>query len=144
MGHPVNRSCWPALDAAGAERRRERRYPLRLRCAIIYHRHPDSEAQPTYYGTTWDISLSGMSFIVGSNVFTEDEIKVLLALPSRKPGGRPRIVECTAVMRHTVFSGEVGDFRIGITFKVFKGNGARILRDALAAQSRISSVTDAA
>ena len=124
-----------AATTVADERRVEQRYRCRFRCALVYHQHLDVSTRPTYHGTTWDISLSGISFVVGYNVFTDQEITVLLAIPPHRYGEGKRIVECTAVMRHTVYSGEVGDFRIGIAFKNFKGDGRRILRDTLRTRS---------
>jgi c-di-GMP-binding flagellar brake protein YcgR len=114
------------------DRRGERRFPLRLKLALVYHQHADSATRPTFHGVTHDVSLSGLSMVLDHNVFTQDEVTLLLAIPPEHHGGPRKIVEVTARMVYTVFSSEHDAFRIGLRFKAFKRNGKEQLKAATA------------
>lgn len=118
-------------DAGAKERRQCRRLPLKLNVAVIYHRHLDAASRPTYHGVSSDISLCGLSVVVPYNVFTDDEVTVLIAIPPEHPNSPQRIVEATAQMVYTVFSSDHDAFRIGMSFCGFKRNGKELLRKAL-------------
>lgn len=114
------------------ERREERRLPLRLKVAVVYHQHEDAATRPTFHGVTNDISLHGVSVVVERNFFNEEEVTVLLAVPPEHPGGTQKIIEATARMVYTVFSSEHDAFRVGMTFRAFKRNGKELLKGAMA------------
>lgn len=113
------------------ESREEKRVPLKLNVAIVYHQHEDAATRPTYHGTTNDVSLSGLSVVVHSNVFNTSDVKVLLAIPPEHAGGQQKIVEATAKMIYTVYSSAHDAFRIGMNFRGFKGNGKELLKTAI-------------
>lgn len=113
------------------DKREERRIPLQLKVAVVYHQHEDEGSRPTYHGITSDVSLGGVSVVVNHNIFNEDDVTVLLAIPPEHPGGRQKIAEATAKMAYTVYSSEHQAFRIGLSFKSFKGNGKHSLKEAI-------------
>lgn len=119
----------------GKDKRADPRVPLRLKVAIVYHNHADAATRPTYHGLTHDISLSGLSVIVEYNVFTEDEVTVLLALPPANVGGKQKIVEASAKMVHTSYSSGHDAFRIGMQFTKFKKPGKDLLEEAIERRS---------
>lgn len=117
------------------DKREERRIPLKLNVAIVYHKHVDAATRPTFHGTTNDVSLSGISVVVRSNIFNDGDVKVLLAIPPEHTGGQQKIVEATARMVYTVYSSAHDAFRIGMNFQGFKGNGKELLKGAIERRS---------
>lgn len=113
------------------ERRAAFRAPLHLRAALVYHRVIGGQSRPTYHGRTHDISITGLSLVVDHNVFTEDEVSILLAVPAIAHGLPDQIIEINARMIYTVFSSEHDAFRIGLAFRRFKRNGKQHLRQLL-------------
>lgn len=107
------------------------RAPLHLKVAIVYPRNPNGTPHPTYHGRTNDVSISGVSVLVEYNVFTDEEVTVLLAVPPTHPGLPEKIIEVRARMVYTVFSSEHDTFRIGLTFRGFKRNGRTVLKSLL-------------
>lgn len=123
-GHPQS-GGW----ATAREAREDRRFPLRLRVAVVYHRHRDEATRPTYHGYTNELSVSGLSVIVDHNVFSEDEVTVLLAIPPEHHGVPKKVVEATVQMIYTVYSPDHDAFRIGMAFKDFKEDGPQLLTE---------------
>lgn len=120
-----------ALEQEAGEKRRNARYPLHLRVAVVYHQHEDEATRPRYHGRTSDISLHGLSVLVEHNIFHEGEVTVLLALPPAHQGIPQKIIEATAKMTYTVLSADYDAFRIGMLFKGFKRNGRQLLETAI-------------
>lgn len=114
------------------EHRSTPRLLLKLKVAIIYHQHVDEATRPTYHGHTNDVSLGGLSVIVDHNIFNEDDVTVLLALPPEKFGAPMQVVEATARMVYTVHSSDHQAFRVGLSFKQFARNGKALLEARLA------------
>lgn len=102
------------------DQRQHRRFPMRWQVAIIFD---EIEKRPTYHGVTHEISLSGMSLLTDHNIFTEDAVTVLLAVPPLYAGLHKKIIEIYAHMIYTVHSSDHGRFRIGLKFDRFKGDG---------------------
>ena len=109
------------------DRRDSRRVNLQLKVAIVYHHHADESTRPTFHGKTNNVSMTGISVVVAENIFSNNEVTVLLAVPPAHFGGTQKIVEATASMVYTVFSSEFDAFRVGLNFKQFKRNGKEIL-----------------
>ena len=120
-----------AVEEEAGEKRKDARYPLHLRVAVVYHQHEDAATRPRYHGRTSDISMRGLSVLVEHNVFHEDDVTVLLALPPVHPGIPQKIIEATAKMMYTVLSAEYDAFRIGLVFRSFKRNGRQLLDAAI-------------
>ena len=99
--------------------------------AIIYHHHADESTRPTYHGKTNNVSMTGISVVVSESIFSENEVTVLLAVPSAHYGGTQKIVEATAKMVYTVFSSEYDAFRVGLNFRQFKRNGKEIFENLI-------------
>lgn len=115
-----------------SDQRHDARRRLRLKVAIIHRRQGDARAQQTYRGHTCDISQSGLSVIVDHNIFTTDEVTVVLALPPEQEGAPMKIVEATARMVYTVHSARHQAFRVGLNFVRFTGEGKQLLEAKLA------------
>lgn len=113
------------------EKRAVARAPLHFKVAIVYHRHEDTATRPSYHGRTNDISMLGLSILVGHNIFNEDEVTVLLAIPPAHVGETQKVIEATAKMVYTVFSSEHDTFRIGLEFRKFKRNGEQLLKKVI-------------
>ena len=108
--------------------RRETRYPFHWTVAIVF----DSTAsQDTYHGVTYELSLSGCSILMDDNVFSDQPVSILLAMPLDHPGQKKRVVEVKGRMVYTVLSAGHQQFRCGITFIKFKGNGRAALERAI-------------
>lgn len=125
-----------ALDLAvrqngGFEKRTEARVPLQFKVAIVYHLHEDKATRPTYHGRTHDISTAGLSVVVDTNIFSEGDVTVLLAIPPAHTGAPQKIIEATAKMVYTVFSSDHDAFRIGLDFRQFKRNGNELLKTVI-------------
>lgn len=116
-----------AANAKAVERRAEGRLPLQLKVAIVYHEHEDEATRPTFHGRTNDISVHGLSVLVGENIFNDGHVTVLLAIPPDHVGAPQKIIEATAKMAYTVFSSEHNTFRIGLSFANFKRDGKHLL-----------------
>lgn len=111
--------------------RGERRVPLHLHTALVYHQHPDVKSRPTFHGISHDLSMSGLSLIVDYNIHTEDDVTVLIALPPREVDGDKKIVEATARMIYTVYTGQYQAWRVSLAFLEFKRDGEARLREAV-------------
>ena len=108
------------------------RAPLRLKAAIVYRVSDNDGTQPTYHGHTNDISLDGVSVVVDRNVFTKDEVTVMLALSPERAGVPEKLIVATAKMIYTVYSPKHSAFRIGLAFRQFVGDGRKLLEARLA------------
>lgn len=109
------------------EHRLHPRIPVRWRVALV----KDHKAGEIYHGFSNEVSLEGMSIICDHNIYTEDQITVLLAVPPLHPGKKEKILEVHGAMAYTVLCSSGKGFRIGITFEHFKRNGAKYLREYL-------------
>ena len=119
-------SKWNNTDRRGVPRGR-----LQLRLAMIYPEHPDRPPRPMFHGKTCDISMSGLSIVVGYNVAQQGEVAVVLALPPPYPGAPRKVVMSTAVMTYAIYSSKLGAYKIGFSFRNFRGDGKSLLESAL-------------
>ena len=105
-----------------------RRYHVRWKIALIFdglvHR-------PTYHGRTHDLTLAGTGMLTHTDVFADSPVVVLLAVPALHPNRRAKVIEINARQLYSVYSGETLCFRLGLEFERFKGDGFKILSDAL-------------
>jgi hypothetical protein len=122
------------ITASQREIEDRREYPrllLPLRLALVYHQRDAGGARPTFHGTSHDICMSGLSMIVGQSIFQDGEITVLLALPPAHAGARQKIIAASAEMSYAVHSSRLQAYKVGITFREFRGDGRELLRAAL-------------
>ena len=120
--HPKRRG------ATGAEHRKHYRHPIHWRIALV---HKNGDKNDIYHGRTHDLSLWGASLLVDHNIFMMSEVVLLLAIPPLHMGQKETILEIQCRMVYTVLDSEHSQFRIGIRFLSFKGDGKRILSDIL-------------
>lgn len=104
------------------------RYPMQWKIAIVFD---EDEHRPTFHGITNEISQGGLSLLTDHNLFTEDLITLLLAIPPKNSAQGNKIVEIRARMIYTVHSAGHDRFRIGVHFERFKGNGRKLLETNL-------------
>jgi|GEM_PF-2077388 len=122
-----------------ADRRERPRVRVQFRLAVVYRQQKGRPAPPTFHGKTHDLCISGLSLVVDRNIFHEDEVTVLLALPAR--AGVPQtIIASTAVMSYALHSTKLKAFRVGMTFSEFGGNGKELLQAALAHELKPADV----
>jgi hypothetical protein len=114
-----------------ADRREGPRGRLQLRLAMIYPQQEDRPARPMFHGKTRDIGMSGISIVVDYNIFQEGEVVVVLALPPAYAGAPRKVVTSTAEMTYAIYSSKLDAFKIGLTFRKFRGNGKALLEAAL-------------
>lgn len=115
------------IDIAHDDRRHEHRVPLKMDVSVVYHQHRNAATRPTYRGVTSDISMQGVSIVVDHNIFTDDDVTLLIGLVPEYSGGPRKIIEVIARMVYTVYSPQHYAFRVGIRFKEFKRNGRALL-----------------
>lgn len=115
-------------SGATAEHRKHYRHPIHWRIAIV---HKNGDKNDIYHGRTNDLSVWGASVLVDHNIFMMSEVVLLLAIPPLHAGQKETIVEIQCRMAYTVLDSEQSQFRIGIRFLHFKGEGKRILSDVL-------------
>jgi hypothetical protein len=108
------------------------RYPMRWKIAIVFD---ETENLPTYHGITNEISEEGLSLLTDHNLFSENAVTLLLAIPPKHSAQRSKIVEIRARMLYTVHSSGHDQFRIGVHFERFKGNGRKLLESNLKERS---------
>ena len=109
-------------------RRKRYRHPVRWRVAIV---NKDGDRNDIYHGRTYDVSLSGISVLLDRNMLFTSEVVLLLAIPPMHQGQKETIIEIQCRLTHTVLDSEHSQFRLGMKFIHFKGDGQRILSDIL-------------
>ncbi len=114
-------------DITHDERREDRRVPLKMDVSVIFPQHKQTRARPTYYGVSSDISMQGMSIVVEHNIYTNEDVTILIGLTPEHAGGPRKIIEVVAHLIYTVYSPQHYAFRIGAKFKEFKRNGKALL-----------------
>ena len=113
------------------DRRESPRVRLQLRLAMIYPQQADRPARPMFHGKTRDIGMSGLSMVVEYNIFQEGEVAVVLALPPADAEAPRRAVAATAEMTYAIHSSKLNAFKIGLTFREFRGDGKQLLEEFL-------------
>ncbi len=111
-----------------SEHRKHYRYPIHWRIALV---HKTGDKNDIYHGRTHDLSMWGASILVERNIFVMSEVVILLAIPPLHMGQKETIIEIQCSMVYTVLDSEENQFRIGMRFLNFKGEGKRILSDIL-------------
>ena len=115
-------------ESGSSGKRAHYRHPVRWRVAIV---NKSSGAHEIYHGRTFDVSLSGISILLERNVLFTSEVVVLLAIPPMHQGQKETLVEIQSSLTHSVLDSVHNQFRLGMRFIQFKGEGQRILSDVL-------------
>jgi hypothetical protein len=111
-----------------SEKRSNHRHPLHWRVAII---NKGSTNKDIYHGRTHDLSMLGMSILLDRNVTFTAEVVVLLEIPPMQLGQKKTIVEIQCSTTYTLLDSVHSQFRLGMKYISFKGDGQRILSDIL-------------
>jgi hypothetical protein len=104
------------------------RHPVRWRVAIV---NKSGGKNDIYHGRTYDVSMSGISILLERNMLFTSEVVVLLAIPPIHQGLKETIVEIECNLTHSVLDSVHSQFRLGMKYIQFKGDGKRILSDVL-------------
>ena len=110
-----------------AEHREHVRHPVHWRTAII---HKNVDRNDIFHGRTYDLSVNGASILIHHNIF-RPEVVMLLAVPPLHAGQKETLIEIHCHMVYTVLDSEQSQFRIGLHFLSFKGDGKNILTEIL-------------
>ncbi|MEW6164696.1 MAG: PilZ domain-containing protein [Pseudomonadota bacterium] len=127
------------MSRRAQDKRQHPRYPLHWQVAVVYDH---VEERTTFHGVTHEISVSGLSLLTDHNIFTEDPVTLLLAIPPLHHGQRKKIVEVRANMAYTVHAAGHDKFRIGLHFKRFKDDGRAFLERNLKERAVITTNAD--
>jgi c-di-GMP-binding flagellar brake protein YcgR len=117
------------------EHRSHPRYLVGWRVAIV---NKNSGVSHTYYGRVYDVSLGGVNIWSENNLNFSDSVILLLALPARVPGNRPKIIEIAGESLYTVLTANKPIFRIGFRFVDFKTDNKAKLAQYLERVPRIT------
>lgn len=119
-------------EASGSELRKHIRYRVHWPVAVVHERDGRSEI---FHGRTHDLSVNGASIYADHNIFTEEPVTVLLAMPPLSADQREIILEIHSRMAYTVLAANHHQFRIGLHFVRFKENGRTLLANNLSQRS---------
>ena len=111
-----------------SDKRNEFRHPFHWRVAIVDKSNSKNEI---YYGQTRDLSLSGVSILLDHNIFFTSDVIILLAIPPIHSGEKETILEIQCNTKYILLDSEYGQFRLGMSFTHFKGEGKDILSNSL-------------
>lgn len=102
-------------------RRAHPRYLARWRAALIGER-------VRYLGRTENVSISGAAVLCDANLRPGQELNVYLEIPQNN-SNQPAVFEALAVVMHCTLTPQ--GFRLGLSFRSFRGDSQSILRKAL-------------
>ncbi|MFN3595167.1 MAG: PilZ domain-containing protein [Thiobacillaceae bacterium] len=102
-------------------RRAHPRYLARWRAALIGER-------VRHLGRTENVSISGVAVVCDANLRPGQELNVYLEIP-QKNSNQPAVFEALAVVMHCTLTPQ--GFRLGLSFRFFRGDSQSILRKAL-------------
>nr|WP_169741300.1 PilZ domain-containing protein [Andreprevotia chitinilytica] len=111
------------------ESRGETRYLVNWKVAIIYG---EAEQRLSFRGRIFDISKGGFSLHSEYSLPPADRVTVLISIPPIVTGQRPKVIEVKSRVVYTVLSNEFNQFRTGVQFGDFKGDGRQFLDSNLA------------
>jgi hypothetical protein len=117
---------------SGSERRAEPRYPVHWRAALRIAHH-----DPIHHGRTLDVSLSGCSVVISSNVRAQQSLTLFLQLPTKISGQTGDVVEVEGQIVRTVLSSQHHGFVVGIAFTQFKADGFARMQSLLRSTPKV-------
>jgi hypothetical protein len=115
-------------SSGDANSRKYYRHPVRWRVAIV---NKSGGKNDIYHGRTFDVSMSGISILLERNMTFTSEVVVLLAIPPIHQGLKETIVEIQCNLTHSVLDSVHSQFRLGMKYIQFKGEGKKILSEVL-------------
>jgi hypothetical protein len=83
------------------------------------------------------LSLGGASIFIDQNVFIASKVVMLLAIPPSTPGQKEMLIVTHCRMIHTVFDSGKRQFRIGMHFLSFAGEGKKVLSGILSKRAAL-------
>jgi c-di-GMP-binding flagellar brake protein YcgR len=119
----------------GAEHRKYPRYRVHWKVLIV---HEQSGTRQIFKGRTHDLSIKGASIYSDHNIFVEGKVTVYLVMPTLDGDLGEKVIEIESRMVYTVLASNQHQFRIGLHFLKFKGNGHRLLSENLARRSTVA------
>ena len=119
----------------GAPPPRAQRYAVHWKIGVMYAKAGKREI---FHGKTFEVSVSGASFLSQHNVFMEGEVTALLALPWYRDNINEKLIEIKGRVIHTVLSSETNSFRTGLQFISFKNDTGYLLEIALRDQPKLT------
>lgn len=102
-------------------RRAHPRYVARWRAALIGDR-------VRHLGRTENVSISGAAVLCDANLRPGQELNLYLEIP-QKNSNQPAVFEALAVVMHSTLTPQ--GFRLGLSFRFYRGDSQSILRKAL-------------
>ncbi|MGE5026857.1 MAG: PilZ domain-containing protein [Betaproteobacteria bacterium] len=114
----------PKPEDLHTEMRSYERLLVNWRIAIVYE---GGKGKSTYYGRAHDLSMGGVSIYCDHNIFFEESVILLLAIPPLTTGRRERILEIHSKMVYTVLTRR--GFRVGLRFLEFKPGEKKLLEE---------------
>jgi len=113
----------------GAEHRRQsKRYPVQWRAAVVFD---ESQERPVLHGKTQDLSEVGAAIFSSHGDLTGSVVTLLLTQPARKGGEDPAVLKLKARVTSTARTPEMSQYRHGLSFIRYPGDGLDVLAKAL-------------
>lgn len=114
----------PKQEDLHSELRTHERLLVNWRMAIVYE---GGKGRKTYFGRAHDLSMGGVSIYTDHNIFFEESVILLLAVPPIIMGHKERILEIHSQMVYTVLTRR--GFRVGLKFLGFRPGEKKLLED---------------
>lgn len=114
----------PKQEDLHTDLRAHERLLVNWRMAIVYE---GGKGKKTYFGRAHDLSMGGVSIYCDHNIFFEESVILLLAVPPIVMGRKERILEIHSQMVYTVLTRR--GFRVGLKFLGFKPGEKKLLED---------------
>jgi hypothetical protein len=114
----------PKPEDLHTDMRSHERLLVNWRMAIVYE---GGKGKKTFFGRAHDLSMGGVSIYTDHNIFFEESVILLLAVPPLIMGRRERILEIHSQMVYTVLTRR--GFRVGLKFLGFKPGEKKLLEE---------------
>ena len=124
----------PAAGESFQEKREFKRFLVNWKVAVV---NAKAGQDHVFHGRARDISLGGLCLMSDHNLNIRNSVRVLIAVPPNSPNHSPHVVEVRSKLAYTVLEKGGRQFRIGITFLEFKGDGRLVLEKRLAERQAV-------
>lgn len=118
------------------ERRKCPRYRVHWQVFVAYEQNGKIRV---FNGRTHDLSVNGASIYSDHNIFVEGKVTVCLVMPALIADQGNKIIEIDGHMGYTVLCSSRRQFRIGLRFLKFRGNGRGLLSENLSQRSTVAA-----